>query len=134
MMMSIGYMALSFQVDLIQPHGARHVITAPPRSRLPDPTSDCDRRRPRRASKSAGAYAIDMTCRTNPNEEEEMQITRRLVSRRNVLTGIAAAPTLALAGAPIGVLAEEVDATAARAKAALKDAKGTKLVLLGTGS
>ena len=63
-----------------------------------------------------------------------MQITRRLVSRRNVLTGIAAAPTLAVAGAPIGVLAEEVDATAARAKAALKDAKGTKLVLLGTGS
>ena len=63
-----------------------------------------------------------------------MQIARHLVSRRNVLTGIAAAPTLAVAGAPIGVLAEEVDVTAARAKAALKDAKGTKLVLLGTGS
>jgi ribonuclease BN (tRNA processing enzyme) len=63
-----------------------------------------------------------------------MQVARRLVSRRNVLTGIAAAPTLVVAAAPIGARAEDIDATAARAKAALKDAKGTKLVLLGTGS
>src|SRR6516164_2231511 len=63
-----------------------------------------------------------------------MQITRHSVSRRNVLTGIAAAPALAVTGAPIGARAEDIDAIAARAKAALKDAKGTKLVLLGTGS
>ena len=63
-----------------------------------------------------------------------MQNTRRSVSRRNVLTGIAAAPTLAVAGAPTGVRAEDIDAVAARARVALKDAKGTKLILLGTSS
>jgi len=39
-----------------------------------------------------------------------MQITRHLVSRRNVLTGIAAAPALAVTGAPIGARAEDIDA------------------------
>ena len=63
-----------------------------------------------------------------------MQYARPFVSRRNFLTRIAAAPTLAVAAAPMVARAEDVDAAAARARAALKAAKGTKLVLLGTGS
>jgi ribonuclease BN (tRNA processing enzyme) len=63
-----------------------------------------------------------------------MQNTGHLISRRNLLTGIVAAPTLAVAAAPTRARAEGIDAAAARVKAALKDAKGTKLVLLGTGS
>jgi ribonuclease BN (tRNA processing enzyme) len=57
-----------------------------------------------------------------------------LVSRRKLLTGFVAAPALAAAAAPAVARAEDIDAAAARAKAALKDAKDTKLVLLGTGS
>ena len=63
-----------------------------------------------------------------------MQYARHFVSRRNFLTRIAAAPTLAVAAAPMVARAEDVDAAAARARAALKAPKGTKLVLLGTGS
>jgi ribonuclease BN (tRNA processing enzyme) len=63
-----------------------------------------------------------------------MQNATHFVSRRILLTGIAAAPALAVAAAPTIAWAEDTDAAAARAKAALKDAKGTKLVLLGTGS
>jgi len=63
-----------------------------------------------------------------------MQNAGHLVSRRNLLTGIVAAPALAVAAAPTMARAQGIDAAAARAKAALKDAKGTKLVLLGTGS
>src|SRR5262245_63985816 len=63
-----------------------------------------------------------------------MQNAGHLVSRRNLLAGIVAAPTLAVAAAPTMARAEGIDAAAARAKAALRDAKGTKLVLLGTGS
>src|SRR5215471_7004125 len=62
-----------------------------------------------------------------------MQDTKHLPSRRNFLTGIVAAPTLAVAPPTTG-RAEDIDPTAATAKAALKDARGTKLVLLGTGS
>ena len=62
-----------------------------------------------------------------------MQDTKHLPSRRNFLTGIVAAPTLAVAPPTTG-RAEDIDAAAATAKAALKDARGTKLVLLGTGS
>jgi ribonuclease BN (tRNA processing enzyme) len=58
-----------------------------------------------------------------------MQNAGHLVSRRNLFAGIVAASTLAVTAAPRGI-----DAAAARARAALKDAKGTKLVLLGTGS
>ena len=57
-----------------------------------------------------------------------------LVSRRDLLTGIATAPAAAIAAAPTMARADDIDAAAARAKASLKDAKGTKLVLLGTGS
>src|SRR5215472_10834864 len=61
-----------------------------------------------------------------------MQNASHFVSRRILLAGIAAAPTLAVAPAP--ARAEDMEAAAARAKAALKNVKGTKLVLLGTGS
>ena len=63
-----------------------------------------------------------------------MQNATHLICRRNLLTGIVAAPALAIAAAPTAVRAEDIDAAAARAKAELKDAKGTKLILLGTGS
>jgi ribonuclease BN (tRNA processing enzyme) len=63
-----------------------------------------------------------------------MQNATHLVSRRNLLAGIVAAPTLAIAAVPTVARAEDIDAAAARAKAALKGAKGTKVVLLGTGS
>jgi ribonuclease BN (tRNA processing enzyme) len=62
-----------------------------------------------------------------------MQNAGQFVSRRNLLTSIAAAP-LAVAAAPTMSRAEDIDSAAARAKAALKGAKGTKLVLLGTGT
>ena len=61
--------------------------------------------------------------------------TRHPVSRRNLLAAIAAVPTLAaVTAAPMTAWAEDIDAAATRVKAALKNAKGTKLVLLGTGS
>ena len=63
-----------------------------------------------------------------------MQNATPLVSRRNLLTGIVAGPTLAAAAGTTLAHAEDIDAAAARAKAALKGAKGTKLVLLGAGS
>jgi ribonuclease BN (tRNA processing enzyme) len=63
-----------------------------------------------------------------------MQNTKHLLSRRNLLTGIGVAPTLAVAAPPTVGRAEDIDAAAATAKAALKNARGTKLVLLGTGS
>jgi ribonuclease BN (tRNA processing enzyme) len=64
-----------------------------------------------------------------------MSNTRQLVSRRNLLAAVAAVPTLAaVTAAPMKAWAEDIDAAATRAKAALKDAKGTKLVLLGTGA
>jgi hypothetical protein len=71
---------------------------------------------------------------SNRNEETTMQNATPLVSRRNLLTGIVAAPTLAAAAGATLAHAKDIDAAAARAKAALKSAKGTKLVLLGTGS
>lgn len=49
------------------------------------------------------------------------------LSRRSLLTGLAAAPAIAAAPAVAQTSAE-------RAQAALKDAKGTKLVLLGTAA
>ncbi|HXZ45607.1 MAG TPA: MBL fold metallo-hydrolase, partial [Pseudolabrys sp.] len=49
------------------------------------------------------------------------------LSRRSVLAGLAAAPTMAAVPAVAQTSAE-------RARAALKDAKGTKLVLLGTAA
>lgn len=56
------------------------------------------------------------------------------VSRRGLLTGLAAVPALTLAAAPGEAQAASIDATIAEAHAALKEAKGTKLVILGTGA
>ena len=56
------------------------------------------------------------------------------VSRRGLLTALAAAPALTLAAAPGEAQAADIDATIAETRAALKDAKGTKLVILGTGA
>ena len=55
-------------------------------------------------------------------------------SRRGFIASLAATPSLGAAAAP--VLAQEATTTspAAGAQAALKDAEGTKLVLLGTGA
>lgn len=61
-----------------------------------------------------------------------MQNATHFISRRTLLTGIA--PTLAAVTSPTIARSEDIDVAAARAKAALKDAKSTKLVLLGTGS
>ena len=54
-------------------------------------------------------------------------------SRRGVLAGFAAAPVLAAAATPGAAQATSVGA-AQRIQAELKNAKGTKLVLLGTGA
>lgn len=56
------------------------------------------------------------------------------VSRRGLLTGLAAAPALTLAAAPGDAQTGGIAATVAATRAALKDAKGTKLVILGTGA
>jgi len=55
-------------------------------------------------------------------------------SRRSLVTGLAAAPALTLAAAPAEAQAAGIDATIAATQAALKEAKGTKLVILGTGA
>jgi len=56
------------------------------------------------------------------------------VSRRGLLATLAAAPALGAVATPQAARAEDFAVTAARVQAALKDAKGTKLVLLGTGA
>ena len=64
-----------------------------------------------------------------------MTMRIRRVSRRGLLAGLAAAPALTLAAAPgEAQAAAGIEATLAATHAALKDAKGTKLVLLGTGA
>ena len=56
------------------------------------------------------------------------------LSRRSLLAGIAAAPALTAAVGPAIAQAPAATTAAQMAQAALKDAKGTKLVLLGTGA
>ena len=57
------------------------------------------------------------------------------VSRRGLLSGLAATPAAALVvGLPHEAEAATIASTIAQTQAALKDAKGTKLVLLGTGA
>jgi ribonuclease BN (tRNA processing enzyme) len=53
-------------------------------------------------------------------------------SRRGFIASLAATPALGAAASP--ALAQQAASPAAQAQAALKDAKGTKLVLLGTGA
>jgi hypothetical protein len=62
-----------------------------------------------------------------------MQNATHLVCRRTLLTGIVAAPTLAIAAAPTAARPEDIEAAAARAKDELQNPKA-QLVLLGTGS
>ena len=56
------------------------------------------------------------------------------LSRRGLLAGLAAAPALAATAAPVNAQTAGPRWTPQQAKAALKDAKGTKLVLLGTAA
>jgi len=56
------------------------------------------------------------------------------LSRRGLLAGLAAAPALAASGEPVLAQAAGPRWTPQQAQAALKDAKGTKLVLLGTAA
>jgi ribonuclease BN (tRNA processing enzyme) len=62
-----------------------------------------------------------------------MKTAHGLMSRRQLITSIAGTAALAAAVAPSTGQAENIEALAAGAKAALQDTKGTKLVLLGTG-
>ena len=55
------------------------------------------------------------------------------LSRRTLLASLAAAPALTAAAAPVAAQTPAANTAAEQAQAALKDAKFTKLVLLGTG-
>ena len=60
-------------------------------------------------------------------------MSRSGLSRRHLVAGLAVAPALTAAAAPAAAQAA-AETAAQQAQAALKDAKGTKLVLLGTGA
>jgi hypothetical protein len=60
--------------------------------------------------------------------------TSSALSRRTFLAGLAAAPALIAAAAPVAAQTPAAKTAAEQAQAALKDAKATKLVLLGTGA
>ena len=62
-----------------------------------------------------------------------MADTSSTLSRRTLLTGLAATPTLTTAAASVAAQTPAVKTAAEQAQTALKDAKATKLVLLGTG-
>ena len=62
-----------------------------------------------------------------------MTDTSSAVSRRNLLAGLASAPALTAAAVPAAAQMPVAKTAAEKAQAALKDAKATKLVLLGTG-
>jgi ribonuclease BN (tRNA processing enzyme) len=54
------------------------------------------------------------------------------LSRRTLLAGLAASPALTAPAAPVAAQTPAAESAAEQAQAALKDAKATKLVLLGT--
>ena len=56
------------------------------------------------------------------------------LSRRTLLASLAASPVLSVAAAPLAAQTPAAKTAAEQAQAALKGAKGTKLVLLGTGA
>src|SRR5262245_31359341 len=56
------------------------------------------------------------------------------LSRRALLAGLAAAPALTTAAAPAAAQTPAAKTASEQGQAALKDAKTTKLVLLGTGA
>jgi ribonuclease BN (tRNA processing enzyme) len=60
--------------------------------------------------------------------------TSRALSRRTLLAGLAAAPALTAAAAPLAAETPAAKTVVEKAQAALNEAKGTKLVLLGTGA
>ena len=79
--------------------------------------------------------AISARQRTRRRNKGGLAVDRYAIRifRRGFIAGLAAAPALGAAAAP--ALAQQTPASAAaQAQAALKDAKGTKLVLLGTGA
>jgi len=57
-----------------------------------------------------------------------------VLSRRTLLAGLAAAPALTAAAVPTAAQTPAAKSAAEQVQTALKDAKGTKLVLLGTGA
>jgi hypothetical protein len=59
--------------------------------------------------------------------------TSSALSRRTLLVGLAAAPALTAAAAPVVAQTPAAKTAAEQAQVALKEAKATKLVLLGTG-
>ena len=63
-----------------------------------------------------------------------MPDTSSALSRRSLLAGLAAAPTLTSAAGSIAAQTPAAKTAAEQAQAALKDAEATKLVLLGTGA
>src|SRR5215813_10795161 len=63
-----------------------------------------------------------------------MTASLNALSRRALLTGLAASPALTAAAAPLAAQTPAAKTAAEQAQAALKGAKGTKLVLLGTGA
>jgi ribonuclease BN (tRNA processing enzyme) len=62
-----------------------------------------------------------------------MTDTSSAVSRRILLAGLASAPALTAAAAPVAAQTPAAKTAAEQAQAALKDDRATKLVLLGTG-
>jgi len=56
------------------------------------------------------------------------------LSRRGLLAGLTAAPALTAAAGRVAAQTAQAPSAAHQAQAALKDAKGTKLVLLGTAA
>jgi hypothetical protein len=60
--------------------------------------------------------------------------TSSAVSRRNLLGGLAATSAVTTAAPRVGAQTPAAKTAAEQAQAALKDAKATKLVLLGTGA
>src|SRR6267142_6219990 len=60
--------------------------------------------------------------------------TSSALSRRTLLAGLAAAPALTATAAPLAAQTPAAKTPAEQVQATLKDAKGTKLVLLGTGA
>ena len=65
---------------------------------------------------------------------ETVKDTSSMLSRRSLLAGFAATPALTTTAGPVAAQAPAAKTAAEQAQAALKEAKGTKLVLLGTGA
>jgi ribonuclease BN (tRNA processing enzyme) len=86
----------------------------------------------------AGTHKKTRRIVAGPREEKMSKLTDQQrssgLSRRSLLAGLAAAPALTVAAEPAAAQVTSTEAAAQQAQAALKDAKGTKLVLLGTSA